>query len=123
MFRMMKLSIFLLCCVSFTASSPWFERESITNEVGEKSFDYLTFRQIWPSATCMFPGHHSCAINRSVNSWVVHGLWPSVAGSHDGPFFCNKSLPFDPRKLDWLLPRLEEYWPNLYTDTPLESFW
>ncbi len=48
---------------------------------------------------------------------------PSIAGRADGPFFCNKELPFDPRNLDWLLGRLEEYWPNLYTDTPLESFW
>jgi len=48
---------------------------------------------------------------------------PSIAGHTDGPFFCDKSLPFNPRKIDWLLGRLEEYWPNLYTDTPLESFW
>lgn len=120
---MLKLSILLLFCVSTTLTSPWFDREPIVKDASTTSFDYFVFRQIWPQATCMFPGPHSCSINASVSTWVVHGLWPSIAGRTDGPFFCNKTLPFNPRKLDWLLSRLEEYWPNLYTDTPLESFW
>jgi ribonuclease T2 len=86
-------------------------------------FDYLVFRQIWPQSTCMFPETHTCSIAKNISTWVVHGLWPSIAGKTNGPFFCDKSLPFNPRKLDWILGRLEEFWPNLYTDTPLESFW
>jgi ribonuclease I len=40
-----------------------------------------------------------------------------------GPENCNASVPFDFNKIKWLLPILLEYWPNLYTDTPLASFW
>merc|ERR1719215_740485 len=49
----------------------------------------------------MFPEHHTCKIPKNVDTWVVHGLWPSIKAKTDGPFFCNKSLPFDPKKLDW----------------------
>lgn len=71
----------------------------------------------------MFPADHTCSIAKNISSWVVHGLWPSIAGKKNGPFNCDSSRPFNPRKLDWILGRLEEFWPNLYTDTPLESFW
>lgn len=39
-----------------------------------------------------------------------------------GPAFCKK-IPFDFNSIKWLLPELLEYWPNLYTDTSLDSFW
>lgn len=116
-----KLTALLLCFCLGMASQNYITSAAY-NEIDE-DFDYLVFRQIWPAATCMFPGHHSCSIAKNVSTWVVHGLWPSIVGRHDGPFYCNKTLPFNPRKLDWILGRLEEYWPNLYTDTPLESFW
>jgi len=40
-----------------------------------------------------------------------------------GPQYCNKSLPFNFNTIKPLLPLLLEFWPNLYTNTPLESFW
>lgn len=94
------------------------------NNGGSEShdFDYLILRQIWPATSCMFPGQHTCKIGDTVNSWVVHGLWPSIK-SEIGPQFCNRSLPFNFDNIKWLLPQLLEYWPNLYTNTPLESFW
>lgn len=84
-------------------------------------FDYLVFRQIWPEASCMYPGSHSCSIAKNISTWVVHGLWPSIR-SHMGPQFCQK-IPFNFNNIKWLLPQLLEFWPNLYTDTPLDSFW
>lgn len=119
-----RLLILAIICFSYTQQkhirSNHFNHEPSSVNA---DFDYLVFRQIWPQSTCMFPEGHSCSIARNISTWVVHGLWPSIAGRTDGPFFCDKELPFDPRKLDWLLGRLEEFWPNLYTDTPLESFW
>lgn len=82
-------------------------------------FDYVIFRQIWPN--CMFPNHHSCGISKNVSTWVVHGMWPSIYGEI-GPLYCQK-IPFDFSTLKWQLPRLLEFWPNLYTDTPEPSFW
>ena len=40
-----------------------------------------------------------------------------------GPSFCNKSLPFDFSKLKPIEAELLKYWPNLYTDTAMDSFW
>ena len=37
-----------------------FNLESIKSEY----FDYLILRQIWPAATCMFPGQHTVSITR-----------------------------------------------------------
>ena len=85
-------------------------------------FDYLILRQIWPASSCMFPGANTCRIGNNVTNWVVHGLWPSIK-SEIGPAFCNKTLPFNFNAIKWLLPELLEFWPNLYTNTPLESFW
>jgi ribonuclease T2 len=85
------------------------------------SFDYLIFRQIWPESSCMYPGEHSCSIAKNISTWVVHGLWPSIK-SEIGPAFCQK-IPFNFDSIKWLLPNLLEFWPNLYTDTPLSSFW
>lgn len=47
---------------------------------------------------------------------------PSIK-SEIGPVFCNKSLPFNYNLIKWLVPRLLEFWPNLYTNTPMDSFW
>jgi len=86
------------------------------------NFDYLILRQIWPATSCMFPGEHTCAIAKNITTWVVHGLWPSIK-TEIGPAFCNKSLPFNFDSIKWLLPRMLKFWPNLYTNTPLDSFW
>lgn len=121
----MKGSIFILLFISlfFVCKCELFsENEIIPNGKRSSDFDYLIFRQIWPEATCMFPGSHKCEIEKNVSTWVVHGLWPSIK-SEIGPSFCNKSLPFNYNLIKWLVPQLLEFWPNLYTNTPLESFW
>jgi ribonuclease I len=97
-----------------------FDRNTV--QVKDVEIDYLVFRQIWPPTSCMFPGAHTCSFPKNVTTWVVHGLWPSQ--NHKmGPLYCNKTLPFDFNRIKWLLPQLLEFWPNLYTDSPLDSFW
>ena len=114
------------------------------------NFDYIILRQIWPATSCMFPGTHTCAIAKNITTWVVHGLWwvfyigvfkrlittykydyirffliilrPSIRDEM-GPTFCNRSLPFDFDSITWILPRMLKYWPNLYTESALDSFW
>lgn len=86
------------------------------------NFDYFAFRQIWPPSSCMFPGKNTCKIPENVTTWVVHGLWPSV-NSGMSPTFCDESYPFDYNSIKWLVPLLLEFWPNLYTNTPIDSFW
>lgn len=65
---------------------------------------------------------HTCKIDKNVTTWVVHGLWPAENNSI-GPNFCNASLPFNPNAIQPILGLLLKYWPNLYTDTQIESFW
>lgn len=87
-------------------------------------FDYLILRQIWPESSCMFVRTpNQCSINADVSTWVVHGLWPTQNDHPMEPTFCDKANEFDFSKIKWLLPRLERYWPNLYNNTPLDSFW
>lgn len=113
---LLVLSIILTAGLKVNANS-LAPRVHATEEI-----DFIILRQIWPPATCMFPGAHTCSIAHNISTWVVHGLWPSE--NHKiGPSFCNKTMPFDFNRIKWLLPRLLEFWPNLYTDSPLDSFW
>lgn len=122
------LSIYLIAACLLLVAQPSLQKPSMNqhygneNHVGESNFDYLILRQTWPAATCMFPGPNTCAISRNISTWVVHGLWPSIK-TEIGPSFCNKTLPFNFNSIKWLLPSLLEFWPNLYTNTALESFW
>lgn len=50
------------------------ESVSVVGNV-KQDFDYLIFRQIWPPASCMFPGNNTCSIDKNISTWVVHGLW------------------------------------------------
>ncbi|KAK6181174.1 hypothetical protein SNE40_009092 [Patella caerulea] len=87
-------------------------------------FDFFTFTQSWPTVVC-FEGvstGHKCHISRNVTGWTIHGLWPSQ-GSTEGPSFCNNSLKFNESAVEKLLPDLDAYWPNLYTDTARDDFW
>lgn len=99
-----------------------FEYSSQKSLKNTNDFDYLILRQIWPSSSCMFPGSNKCVIDKNVNTWTIHGLWPTIAGTME-PSFCDKSSPFNFDNIKWLLPSLNEFWPNLYANTPIDSFW
>lgn len=119
----LKLILFFvssIVLIKFCSSRPNSSHNDIIKT--NKDFDYLIFRQIWPASSCMFPGPNTCSIGKNITTWVIHGLWPSIK-TEIGPQYCNKSLPFDFERIKWLLPDLLQFWPNLYTNTPLESFW
>ena len=69
------------------------------DDIQTNDFDFLVFRQIWPSSSCKFPGNNRCEINKNVSTWVIHGLWPSSSSGKMGPSFCNNSMPFDFEKI------------------------
>lgn len=91
---------------------------------GAEPWDHFVFAQSWPPGTCADAPreHHTCNIGKDVETWTIHGLWPSL-GDTKGPLECNKSWPFDFSKIASLQSQLMIYWPNLYNDTPLNSFW
>jgi ribonuclease T2 len=112
----------LLACYVFAALACVQLTTKLEAAGARDEFEFFIFRQIWPATSCMFPGANTCSIARNITTWVIHGLWPS---KHDaiGPSFCNKSMPFNFNSIKHLLPMLLEFWPNLYTNTPLDSFW
>ncbi|XP_064621172.1 ribonuclease Oy-like [Lineus longissimus] len=89
-------------------------------------WDYITFSQGWPQTRCIeqnVTGEHECAIPKNVNTWIIHGVWPSKSGTPKGPENCNQSYPFNPSEIQDLLPRMKISWPNLFTDSKVDSFW
>jgi len=93
----------------------------------DNHYDYYVYAQQWPAALCkkINETHHGkCAyIPKNVDTWVVHGLWPSKAHTaHYGPFNCE-DLPFDAAKLYPIRERLNAFWPNLMQDKADSSFW
>ena len=112
------VELLLLCCIMslFFLSQP------------DYSYDYYVFAQQWPSALCneINKTHHgSCTkVPEKVDSWVVHGLWPSKSHvKKHGPFACNSSWPYNHNDVVSILPRMEKFWPNLMQNTPDDSFW
>lgn len=88
-----------------------------------KPFDFLTMRETWPVTQCLNPGARTCEIDSKVSDWVIHGLWPNYFGG-SWPSYCDISNNrFDANQVSSLLNDLNKFWPNLYTDTGLTSFW
>ncbi|XP_070577132.1 ribonuclease Oy-like [Ptychodera flava] len=93
----------------------------------ESEWDYFVFAQQWPQTLCdstdwQVPKEHNCSIPKAVTAWTVHGLWPTKSGT-EGPNNCNSSWPFNLSEIKDIQPQMEVYWPNLFTDSKLESFW
>lgn len=87
-------------------------------------WDYFTFSQTWPPGTCAeaVREHHKCIIPKAVQTWTIHGLWPSIYDSRE-PHDCNKSWHFDIDQVATIRADLDTYWPNLFDDTEVDSFW
>jgi len=94
----------------------------------DNHYDFYVYAQQWPSALCkkINSTHHGKCdfIPKEVNTWVVHGLWPSQAhsGKHYGPFNCEDK-PFDGAKVQPIIDDLHKYWPNLMKNKVDDSFW
>lgn len=90
------------------------------------NWDFLVFSQQWPQTTCQIwkdqSSKHQCDIPTVVDSWTVHGIWPSVSKGSD-PAFCNNTWAFNITELQPLIPELETYWPNVYLGTSQDDFW
>ena len=119
-FEFQVVSFALLLMTS--ASSRVIEKDHRSNEY---DWDHLIFTQQWPQSTCELEyatKRHTCKVPRTVKSWTVHGIWPTL-GITEGPQNCNASWGFDPLKIESILSELKVHWPNLYTDTEFTSFW
>lgn len=95
----------------------------------QNHFDYYVYASQWPSALCekINQTHHgNCShVPEIVDTWVVHGLWPSRAhaGTNYGPLNCDDGWPFHNTTLFPILPTMNQFWPNLMQNKADDSFW
>ncbi|KAH9644089.1 hypothetical protein HF086_015419 [Spodoptera exigua] len=97
-----------------------------TRTNAEKEWDFLIFTQQWPSSMCKVwthnkPNHH-CVFPKKTDSWTVHGIWPTKAGTK-GPFNCNTTWLFDPEQVRPIENELEQAWTNIEKETSLYNLW
>ncbi|RDD40877.1 Ribonuclease Oy [Trichoplax sp. H2] len=118
------LAAILLCCLVATATS--YKRNTLVNRhhSHDHSWDYLLFVREWPAVACMSPDaqRHDCSVPNVVHNWTIHGLWPTKEHT-EGPNYCNDDDKFDVNKIKSLIPMLDRFWPNLYSDESPSSFW
>lgn len=85
-----------------------------TTSVAPK-WDSFVFTQQWPQSVCnegMQEKNATCKIPTGVNYWTIHGLWPQE--QHSEPH-CPKIPPFDPAEIKELIPKLNQYWPDIFS--------
>ncbi|XP_023955133.2 ribonuclease Oy [Bicyclus anynana] len=89
-------------------------------------FDLLIFTQQWPATACKEwkkkDHSHSCSMPPKVDSWSIHGIWPTKLGEM-GPSFCNRTWLFDPEQIRPIEDQLESVWVNIFAGTSLYSLW
>ncbi|XP_011502719.1 PREDICTED: ribonuclease Oy-like [Ceratosolen solmsi marchali] len=88
-------------------------------------YDMLIFTQAWSPTSCYEwekkSPSHQCNLP-PYEEWYIHGLWPTKNGTL-GPFFCNRSLPFDFNALHSIREQLELKWINIYKDDKPYRLW
>jgi len=111
------------CAAAAEESRGFYLKKHRQKHSANYSWDHLTFTQQWPQTTCLQYAHrHHCAIPSGVESWTVHGLWPTLKHTR-GPHNCNASWPFDEAQINDLNDEMKKFWPNLFTDTPMTDLW
>lgn len=48
---------------------------------------------------------------------------PSTKYTTPDPEFCNKTVKFNEKAIEGLLPQLNKYWPNMFPDTDPNQLW
>ncbi|XP_076802412.1 ribonuclease Oy-like [Clavelina lepadiformis] len=92
------------------------------------AWDFIVYTQQWPEAACVdindttSSHHHICTMTRNIQTWTIHGIWPSRFDG-DGPFYCDNSYPFQESEITNLENIMDNKWPNLIIGTAKTSFW
>jgi len=119
----MVMYLLLVACAVFaqqTLAAPFHQGQKNTD------FDYYVFAQEWPYAMCEVANFHnpgSCAVPSQVDSWTIHGLWPSSLHQKEGPSNCDSSRPFKESELNDIMDQMKRQWPNVIPSTSSGSFW
>jgi len=122
---LVQYNFYLLCMLCYCIAEAQEDNSGPQLKPGV-NWDYLMFTQQWPQTVCLAWKDRStanqCLLPETVDSWTVHGIWPSNTSGND-PQFCNRTWTFNITQLLPLLTRLEKYWPNVYAGTSQDDFW
>lgn len=113
--NLLQVGILLLVALSYT-SSKYIDKDN--------EWEYLVFTQTWSAASCMEFNHEhrSCTLEKDLNKWGIHGIWPNNEDK-TGPFFCDHSWKFNESAIADIESELDKRWPNIINDTPHTNFW
>ena len=96
--------------------SPWNMLLLLTLVTAEAqpTYKYFNFVRQWSPNACYTSPHACKHFPTNINTWTIHGLWPSLNATHypsdcDGEF-CN----FNSTLIADLAPRLHDEWPSDY---------
>ncbi|KAL4710593.1 hypothetical protein ACJJTC_003229 [Scirpophaga incertulas] len=89
-------------------------------------WDILIFTQQWPATVCNEWVHHdpshTCVMPKQVDTWSIHGIWPTKLGTR-GPLFCNRTWLFNPEEIRPIEKSLINVWTNIEGGTEPYSLW
>ncbi|XP_071454497.1 ribonuclease Oy [Hetaerina americana] len=115
---MWQLFIVAFLCTAVESSEP--TRQSTPD------WDILIFTQSWPTTVCLQwkekYENHTCLFPQNKNEWTIHGIWPTIYGTHE-PGFCNSTWKFDENKIAPIEDELNTYWPNIQNGSSETSLW
>lgn len=124
MFYFHAIFLYFILVIHFQQSSSY--DLDYRNWVSLPEFDYLMYSQRWPISACVEweskNKSNTCNLPNDLNSWIVHGLWPTKAGS-EGPNNCQSAIHFDPQQLQPIEGDLNVHWTNVESGTKPYSFW
>ncbi|XP_061733717.1 ribonuclease T2-like isoform X2 [Nerophis ophidion] len=91
--------------------------EELSNKT-QCSWKCLIFALQWPGGFCQSLDNVSqCKIPSTVNTWLIHGLWPMRT------LRCCNCWPFFMSDIQDVENLLEEYWPSLVKNRSNFHFW
>ena len=86
------------------------------------TYDYVVLALTWPPGYCTSIGS-GCNKSKVINTWTIHGLWPTLNEQTSKPAFCDGD-PFSSDNLSSeLRAKLSAAWPNYKESYADESFW
>jgi len=119
-------AVLLILAVLAIAETRWHGHHK-DSQINHDKNDWDVFLLVtqWPFSACEkenATGYHECVIPKYVDSWILHGLWPSCSNGGYNPQYCSHQK-FDYNKIKDLKDRMMKYWPNLFVNSDKYDFW
>ena len=89
---------------------------------GSNDYKYFDFTRQWSPNSC-YKSPHSCKeLPASIDSWTIHGLWPSEDATHYPSDCAGSSCRLNSTEIDDLVDEMIQKWPTDYKGSNTK-FW